>query len=365
MTEARFSVEIGVDAATEFAKISGDWNPLHTDSTYAAGSTFGRPVLHGAYLTGLMSRLAGMHLPGEKCLLHAMSLRFAAPVQPPVTVSVVGRLVAGSLSQGRVSVRIVDADSGATYAEGYYDFGLHATSDVAVAAPHTVLSPDAVGDVVLVTGATGGVGQALLTLMPTGALGVSRSSSGPRMIRAASAAEIEGQLAGKRISAIFHCAWPFPDNEALVELTDVHSATEFNLAAPVREIIELAQLLKRRGTENSTLILVGSSFAEQGRHNYRMPIYSLSKSLVPHITKILATELAVSARRCVAVVFDVIDTGMNRRLSAAGRAAHRDRSPFGRIATADEAACQLVWILANESFLASGATLSLTGGAAP
>ena len=278
MTEARFSVEIGVDAATEFAKLSGDWNPLHTNGEYAAASAFGRPVLHGAYLTGLMSRLAGMHLPGEKCLLHGMSLRFVAPVQPPVTVSVVGRLVAGSLSQGRVNVRIVSADSGATYAEGYYDFGLHGSSDSVAPAPSTVPSPGDLEEVVLVTGATGGVAQALLARLSSSALGVSRSSEGPRTILATSAAEIESKLAGRRISAIFHCAWPFPDNEALVELTDVNSAIEFNVAAPVREIIELAQLLKRRGTENSTLILVGSSFAEKGRHNYRMPIYSLSKA---------------------------------------------------------------------------------------
>ena len=365
MTEARFAAEIGVDAATEFAKLSGDWNPLHTNGEYASATAFGRPVLHGAYLTGLISRLAGMHLPGEKCLLHGMSLRFVAPVLPPVTVSIVGRLVAGNLSNGRVNVRIVDADSGATYAEGHYDFGLHERSDVAAAASLALPSSDDFEEVVLVTGATGGVAQALLARLPSSALGVSRSSEGPRMIQATSVAEIESKLAGRRISAIFHCAWPFPDNEALIELTDVSSATEFNIAAPVREIIELAQLLKRRGAENSTLVLVGSSFAKQGRHNFRMPLYSLSKALIPHLTRILATELAASTRRCVAVVFDVIDGGMNRRLSAAGRAAHRDRSPFGQIATTEEAARQLIWILANESFLASGATLSLTGGAAP
>jgi NAD(P)-dependent dehydrogenase (short-subunit alcohol dehydrogenase family) len=218
---------------------------------------------------------------------------------------------------------------------------------------------------VLVTGASGGLAQAVLARLPDTALGVSRSTSGQRLVRADSVAAIEQAIGARKISAIIHCAWPFPDNESLTELTDVRAATEFNLASPVREMIELAQLLRRRGTPNSTLMLIGSAFAEPGRHNYRMPFYSLTKSIVPHLARIFATELAMYSRRCIAVVFDVIEGGMNKRLSAAGRAAHRDRSPFGRIASTDDAAAQLLWVLQNDSFLASGSTLSLTGAALP
>ena len=39
-----------------------------------------------------------------------------------------------------------------------------------------------------------------------------------------------------------------------------------------------------------------------------------------------------------------------------------DRSPFGRIPTTGEAAAQIAWVLDNRGFLASGATLNLTGG---
>jgi acyl dehydratase/NAD(P)-dependent dehydrogenase (short-subunit alcohol dehydrogenase family) len=365
VTEARFTAEIGAQAPIDFANLSGDWNPLHTDSAYAAGTPFGRPVLHGAYLTGLMSRLAGMHLPGEKCLLHGVTLRFVAPLQPPATVTVVGRLTEGTTEQGRVSVRIVDAKSGATYAEGHYDFGVHVRLAGAVKEAPPVAPDEEAEDVVLVTGASGGLAQAVLARLPPSALGVSRSGSGPRILQAISAAAVEQSIGNKRISAIIHCAWPFPDNESLTELTDVRAATAFNLASPVNEMIELAQLLKRRGTSNSTLVLIGSAFADPGRHNYRMPLYSLTKSLVPQLARILATELAVHSRRCVAVVFDVIEGGMNKRLSAAGRAAHRDRSPFGQIASADEAAAQLLWVLQNDSFLASGSTLALTGAAVP
>ena len=366
MTEARFTVEVDAEAPIAFARLSGDWNPLHTRAEYAARTPFGRPVLHGAYLSGLLSRLAGMFLPGEKCLLHGISLRFIAPVQPPVTLAVAGKLIDGTMEQGRVGVRITDAVSGTAYAEGHYDFGLHTSGETAAPAVHTAAPATAGASTVLVTGGSGALAKSVLAkLATTGALGVSRSSSGPGLIKGTTAAEIEAGLEGRRISAIVHCAWPSPDNESLTDLTDVRAATEFNIAAPLREAIELAQLLKKRGTADSMLVLIGSTAAEPGRHNYRMPLYTLSKSLVPTLCRVLATELAASSQRCVAVVYDVIDGGMNSRLSAGARIAHKDRSPFGRIASPDEAAEQLVWILNNKSFLASGSTLELTGGAAP
>jgi NAD(P)-dependent dehydrogenase (short-subunit alcohol dehydrogenase family) len=367
LNEVQFTVEIDAGAAIEFARLSGDWNPLHTNADYAANTSFGRPVLHGAFLGGLLSRLAGMVLPGEKCLLYGLTLRFIAPVIPPVKLSVVGKLVDGTSERGRVDVRFLDSVSGARYAEGHYEFGLHTTNDNASAAP---AAPGEKGgsaaEIVLVTGASGGLARALLTKFAPGtAVGVSRSAQDGDAIRAGSVAEIEQGLEGRRISALVHCAWPAPDNEPLTELADVAAATDFNLAKPIQEIIELAQLLKRHGTAGAALVLIGSTFAEPGRHNFRMPFYTVAKAAIPSLTRVLAAELAPAARRCCAVVFDVLDGGMNRRLTPAGRIAQRDRSPFGRIATMDEAAEQLHWALGNRSFLASGATLVLSGGTIP
>jgi len=368
VTEAKFSVEVDAGAPIAFAGLSGDWNPLHTRPDYAARTPFGRPVLHGAYLSGLLSRMAGMFLPGEKCLLHGISLRFIAPVQPPVTLNVSGRLVDGTLNQGRVAVRITDAVSGVSYADGHYDFGLHTSNDATPERNAGTTERRTPGETtVLVTGATGALGKSLLAKLPTklGALGVSRSNSGPGLIQAAGGADIAARLEGRRISAIVHCAWPAPDNQALTELTDIRAATDFNVAAPLREVIELAQLLKQHGTPDAVLVLIGSTAAEPGRHNYRMPLYTLSKSLIPTLCRVLATELAGSSQRCIAAIYDVIEGGMNSRMSAGARIAHKDRSPFGRIASPEEAAEQLLWILDNKSYLASGSTLELTGGAAP
>ena len=47
MSEAAFEVTVDSEAARAFAALSGDWNPLHTDEAYAAGTQFGRTILHG------------------------------------------------------------------------------------------------------------------------------------------------------------------------------------------------------------------------------------------------------------------------------------------------------------------------------
>jgi len=120
-----------------------------------------------------------------------------------------------------------------------------------------------------------------------------------------------------------------------------------------------------RGTKNAMLVFVGSSAALPGRHNYRSPLYSLSKALIPELTRILALELAPSNKRCAAVTYDVIDGGMNKRLSPSARVAHADRVPSGLLPTMDEAAAQIEWVMDNASSLVSGATITLTGAAAP
>jgi NAD(P)-dependent dehydrogenase (short-subunit alcohol dehydrogenase family) len=140
---------------------------------------------------------------------------------------------------------------------------------------------------------------------------------------------------------------------------------DYNLAGPLGEMIHLAQLLKERGRPGAPLILIGSTAAQPGRHNYRMPLYTLAKAMVPELVRILAVELAASGHRATGVIFDVIETGMNQRLSASAKIAHANRSPSGKLPSADDAAAQVEWILGSPGWLASGATVTLSGGALP
>jgi acyl dehydratase/NAD(P)-dependent dehydrogenase (short-subunit alcohol dehydrogenase family) len=363
VTDATFEVTVRPEDALAFATLSGDWNPLHTDAQYAAGTQFGRTILHGAFSAGIVSRMAGMHIPGKDCLLHGMQLKFLQPVLPPARLSVRGTLVHQRGDTGRVAVEISDADSGRRYVEAWYEYGQYGAA--ATDGEETPKRKETVANgVILVTGASGGLGKAVLARLGAAARGLSRDGEGDGASQY-NADRIDVLTGGSPISAIIHCGWPAPDNTRLTKLGDIGAAVDYSVSRPLEESIALSRLLLSRGTSDAMMILVGSTAADPGRHNFRMPLYTIAKSVIPVLCRILAVELGSSGRRCAAAIFDVIDTGMNKGMSAQARLAHEDRSPAGRLPTADEAADQLSWMIANRSFLMSGATITLSGGALP
>lgn len=361
--EHEFEVDVTEDSARRFAELSGDWNPLHTDANYARETKYRRPILHGAFSAGLFSRMAGMHIPGRECLLHGIKLKFVAPIVLPGRLRVHGKLVRQSDSGGVVEVCVTDAASGTRYVDGSYEFGLHAQLPVIEQKPVSAVGTETP---ILVTGASGGLGGALLSRLGDKALGISRSHQ-DGFLAAPDLAALPDLLEGRRIAGIVHCGWPTPDNQRLIDLGEqTQSAITHHVAGPLYDCLKLAQTLSAHGLPGAPLVLVGSSFSSPGRHGWRMPLYSLGKTLVPTLVEILALELGVRGKRCVGVVFDVIEGGgMNSDMREAVRLGHADRSPFGVLASTDEAAAQIEWVLGNSSHLASGAVMTLSGGALP
>ena len=72
--------EIRREDVEAFAKLSGDYNPLHLDREYAARTEFKKPVAHGMIVASLVSTLVGMHLPGPGALWAEQKFRWKAPV---------------------------------------------------------------------------------------------------------------------------------------------------------------------------------------------------------------------------------------------------------------------------------------------
>jgi acyl dehydratase len=78
-----------------FAGLSGDFNPLHTDETAAGASLYGRRIAHGmlalAVVTGLRQRM-GLFDGTLLGFLEIRSWRFRRPVFPGDTIRVVNEV---------------------------------------------------------------------------------------------------------------------------------------------------------------------------------------------------------------------------------------------------------------------------------
>ena len=80
------------DDVVRFAELSGDSAPLHTDAAFAQAAGFEGPLVHGAFLVALVSRLVGMEFPGPKAVLERVDVAFRracyAPCQVTLTATV-------------------------------------------------------------------------------------------------------------------------------------------------------------------------------------------------------------------------------------------------------------------------------------
>lgn len=63
--EFRKKITKDKDKVLSFAKLSGDYNPLHVDESYSKKSRFGKNIVHGMLAASFFSTLVGMYCPGR------------------------------------------------------------------------------------------------------------------------------------------------------------------------------------------------------------------------------------------------------------------------------------------------------------
>ncbi|GJM61561.1 MULTISPECIES: MaoC family dehydratase [Persicobacter] len=77
-----YDFSISQEEVNEFAKITGDTNPVHVDPEFAKTSEFGRTVIHGVFGLSIISRVMGTQWPGEGSLYLGQNIEFKGPMYP-------------------------------------------------------------------------------------------------------------------------------------------------------------------------------------------------------------------------------------------------------------------------------------------
>ena len=65
----------------DFARVSGDYNPLHMDEDYAKTTQFKGRIAHGALSASYISAILGNDLPGPGAVFMELNLKFVRPVR--------------------------------------------------------------------------------------------------------------------------------------------------------------------------------------------------------------------------------------------------------------------------------------------
>jgi 3-hydroxybutyryl-CoA dehydratase len=106
-----FRVKVTETMINEFAKLSGDFSPIHMEEEYARATKFGQRICHGMLLGSFFSRLIGMHLPGKNGLLLSYSLRHLLPCYLNQEIIVDGIVLDKSVATRVITLKVAIRDS--------------------------------------------------------------------------------------------------------------------------------------------------------------------------------------------------------------------------------------------------------------
>ena len=112
-------VNISESLVNEFAKITGDFSPIHMEEGFARTTKFKQRISHGMLVGSFFSRLVGMHLPGKNGVLLSYSIKHLLPCFLDQEILVKGIVMDKSNSTRIITLKATITDSyGKTLIDG-------------------------------------------------------------------------------------------------------------------------------------------------------------------------------------------------------------------------------------------------------
>ncbi|HEX4742083.1 MAG TPA: MaoC family dehydratase [Caulobacteraceae bacterium] len=102
----------------DFAKVTGDENPVHLDEVYAAQTRFGGRIAHGMLVAGFISAVLGNDLPGPGAIYLSQTLKFRRPVRIGDEVAARVEVTEIDAARARVSLKTVCEVAGELVVDG-------------------------------------------------------------------------------------------------------------------------------------------------------------------------------------------------------------------------------------------------------
>ena len=116
---ARRSATFSAEHVRTYSELTGDYNPLHNDAAFTAGTRFKELIIQGGLTTGILHALVAMDLPGPGTVFLEQKWRFTSPVYigDTITAEVEVKEVHATKPVSRLGVRVT-RQTGETVLEG-------------------------------------------------------------------------------------------------------------------------------------------------------------------------------------------------------------------------------------------------------
>ncbi len=104
-----FEFVVTNEMMNNFSDISGDYNPLHKNTEYAISKGFDGSLVYGGILISQISKIIGMHMPGNNSLWNGLSVNFLNPlmVDQKATIDATVVHISKSTSSFKLNIRIL------------------------------------------------------------------------------------------------------------------------------------------------------------------------------------------------------------------------------------------------------------------
>lgn len=371
-----------------FAEVSGDYSPLHVDAGYAAGTEFGRCVVHGLLLASLFSQVVGMRIPGRRALYLGQDLTFRRPVLVGEPFRVNAKVTAKTLAtRGIVLSTEIRTLDGKVAVSGAAKVKIRDSRRAEAEALPPAAQLKAEGaKVAVISGGTGGIGAAIAGALASRGVAVallyhSNQARAGRVVSelardGAAALAIQADVGDPaQVEAAFgqivrelgaptllvNAATPPIGQRPVLDLDRADFQRHLDLQVHAAMALARAAHPHMKSAGGGSIVNIASQVTADAPPP-RMADYVTAKYALVGLSKALAVEWADDNIRVNMVSPGLVQTELTQHYHERVFKMEAARTPLKRLATPGDVAAAALFLLGGESGFVTGVNLSVTGG---